>query len=232
MYTILEAHPLTMLIVIAAFLVTPLHIFATYAFSGASLRAGLSLAFIWLICGAVMFYVCIADVPSQLGLAGNLIVPLAWLTPSILLIAFRKLMTKAALSSRWLISLQLWRAIGAVFLIEMARGNLPGIFAYPAGIGDVAVAIIAAAVLIFYKKPAKLPARAIHLVGILGVLDFASAFFFGFFSAATPVQLFSFDNPNQVSLFPTGMIPLFLVPYAIFFHTLTWLNLARHGETD
>jgi hypothetical protein len=38
--------------------------------------------------------------------------------------------------------------IGAVFLLEMARGNLPGIFADPAGVGDVLVALVALVVLI------------------------------------------------------------------------------------
>ena len=124
------------------------------------------------------------------------------------------------LSSHWLIGLQLWRAIGAVFLIEMARGNLPGIFAYPAGVGDVLVAVVALLVLVRFKDFKQIPAGAIHLVGVLGVLDFLSAFFFGFTSSDTPIQLFSHDNPNQVILFPTGLIPLFLVPYAIFFHML------------
>jgi hypothetical protein len=32
---------------------------------------------------------------------------------------------------------------------------------------------------------------------------------------------------NNLILFPTGMIPLFLVPYAIFFHTLSLVNYAK-----
>ena len=64
------------------------------------------------------------------------------------------------------------------------------------------------------------------MVGV-GVLDFLSAFFFGFTSSRTPLQLFFPVVPNNVVAFPTGMIPLFLVPYAIFFHTLSALNYAR-----
>ncbi len=40
MYSILEAHPLTNFIVIAAMLVTPFYLFATFAFSDASLKKG------------------------------------------------------------------------------------------------------------------------------------------------------------------------------------------------
>ena len=230
MYPILEAHPLTIFIVMAAMLVTPFHLFATFAFSGASLKKGALLASLTLVCGAAMFLVCFANVPGRLGIAGNFIVPVAWILPSLILYFARDWALAEALSSKWLIGLQIWRAIGAVFLIEMVRGNLPGIFAYPAGIGDVVVAIVALAVLVRFRDLEEIPARAIHLVGVLGVLDFISAFFFGFTSSDTPLQLFSHANPNQTILFPTGLIPLFLVPYAIFFHVLAWLNLKKELE--
>ena len=229
MYTMLESHPVTIFVVIAAMLVTPLHLLATYAFSRASLKTGIVLSASWLIFGAIMFVVCLSDVPGKLGLAGNLIIPAVWALPSILLIINRDKWVSEELSNKWLVSLQLWRAIGAVFIIEMFMGNLPAIFALPAGIGDIAVALIAAGFLFVHRKSDRLPARAIHLVGVLGVLDFLSAFFFGFTSSATPLQLFSHDNPNPATLFPTGMIPLFLVPYAIFFHTLAWINEAKFG---
>ena len=67
------------------------------------------------------------------------------------------------------------------------------------------------------------------VVIILGVADFMSAFFFGFTSSESPVQIFYPEIKNNVILFPTGMIPLFLVPYAIFFHTLSYLNLKKFG---
>ncbi len=230
MYHILEAHPLTNFIVVAAMLVTPFYLFATFVFSDASPKKGAILGSVALVIGAGMFLVCLTALPGKLGLPGNLIIPAVWILPSVALLLGRNWVLSDPLSSQWIIGLQIWRAIGAVFLIELARGNLPGIFAYPAGVGDVLVAAVALIVLIRYRSSEQIPAGAIHLVGVLGVLDFVSAFFFGFFSSATPLQLFSHENPNQVSLFPTGLIPLFLVPYAIFFHTLAWLNLAKHAK--
>jgi len=35
---------------------------------------------------------------------------------------------------------------------------------------------------------------------------------------------------NNTTVFPTGMILLFLVPYASFSHTLSALNYAMHGR--
>jgi hypothetical protein len=64
----------------------------------------------------------------------------------------------------------------------------------------------------------------------LGIADFVSAFFFGFFSSAGPQQLLFPEVPNRALLFPTGLIPLFLVPYAIAFHTLSWLTLRRQRQ--
>jgi len=40
-------------------------------------------------------------------------------------------------SQHILIGLQLIRPVGMVFVVEHSQGNLPGIFAYPAGLGDL-----------------------------------------------------------------------------------------------
>ena len=37
----------------------------------------------------------------------------------------------------WLVGVQLYRALGVIFLILYAAGKLPGLFAWPAGLGDV-----------------------------------------------------------------------------------------------
>lgn len=228
MYTVTDAHPITIIVIIGAFLVTPIYALATYVFSGASKRKGLRIGAGFLVLGALMFWVCLADVPRRLDLPGNLIVPVAWVLPSLVLYWKRDWFVDRWLCQKWLIGLQLFRAIGAVFLIEMARGNIPGIFAYPAGLGDIAVALIALAVLVKFWNAERIPGVAVYLVIAVGVLDFLSAFFFGFGSSETPVQLFFPEIPNNVIVFPSGLIPLFLVPYAIFFHTLSWLSFRRH----
>lgn len=227
MYEITNAHPLTVIAIMSAFLLTPIYAMTTYVFSGASKKKGLRIGAGFLVFGALMFWVCIADVPRRLGLPGNLIVPATWILPSLILFLGRDWFLDKSLCQKWLIGLQLFRVIGGVFLIEMVRGNIPGVFAYPAGLGDLAVALVAALVLVKYWNAERIPGTAVYLVIILGVADFLSAFFFGFGSSETPVQLFFPEVPNQVILFPTGLIPLFLVPYAIFFHTLSWLSYRK-----
>jgi hypothetical protein len=230
MYELFDAHPVTLVVVMAALMVTPLHLLATYVFSGASARKGAIVAAVTLCWGAFMVWFCLARVVERSGPLGNLFVPMLWAAPSLLVWLARDWLLAEPLSQRWLIGLQLWRVIGALFLVEMARGQLPAIFALPAGIGDIAVALLAAVVLWRGRGKSELPAGAVIAVLALGIADFVSAFFFGFFSSAGPQQLFFPEVPNRALLFPTGLIPLFLVPYAIAFHTLSWLTLRRQRQ--
>ena len=48
----------------------------------------------------------------------------------------------AAVPQQWL-SVQLYRALGVIFLILYAAGKLPGQFALPAGVGDIAIGLLA-----------------------------------------------------------------------------------------
>ena len=226
-YVVMNAHELTVIIITAGMLLTPLFIFATFVFSGASFNKGLVLSTIWLAFGALMTWVCIARFQTQLDPWGGLLVPACWLTPSILLWIYRESILSHPLSQHWLVGLQIFRVIGGVFLLEMGRQNIPGIFAYPAGVGDIIVGLTALAIFLFHRRSPALPRWSIMLVLVLGILDFISAFFFGFFSSDNPAQLFFPDVENDLLLYPTGLIPLYLVPYAIFFHLLSWLSLKR-----
>ena len=224
MYTLMDAHPLTLIIIMSSVMVTPFYLLATYVFSGASPTKGLILGALFLVWGAVMAWFVLAQVHEGWGPLGQLVTAVCWVTPSVLLVAFRGWVLSDPLDQRWLVGLQVFRVIGGVFLIEYARGNLPGVFAYPAGIGDIAVGLLAAWLLLTYGKRGRLPAWGVLAVLVLGVADFIGAIFFGTTSSDGPIQLFTHDALHDPLVFPVGMIPLFLVPYAIFFHTLSWLT--------
>jgi hypothetical protein len=124
MNEIMDVHPVTIIVVIGIVMATPLNVFATYVFSGASRQKGLRIAIATMVFGARMFWVCVS-----------------------------------------------------IFL---------------------------------------------------------SALFFGFTSSASSLQLFHPAVPNHVIAFPTGIIPLVLVPYATLFHVLSALNYTMHerGKRD
>ena len=140
--------------------------------------------------------------------------------------AFRWALVGKGLSQHMLIGLQLVRPIGMLLVLEHLRGNAPAVLAYPAGLGDLLVFLLALAVLIRYRNQ-EIPNGAIILIFTVGIADFVSAFFFIFTSSATPFQLFAFDQPNQLTLYPTGLIPLFLVPYVVIFHILSITEMQR-----
>ncbi len=156
--------------------------------------------------------------------------PIVYLLTCIILVwLFRWKIVGSGLSQNLLLGLQIFRLIGVVFLIEHYRGNLPGIFAHPAGWGDLLVGLLALYVTIkFYNKD--IPNFWVKTVLILGVIDFVSAFFFGFTSSQTPFQLFAFDAPNSVIEYPTGIIPIYLVPYAFAAHILSWTEMNRKNK--
>ena len=178
MYSMMQVHPLTLMIIMSAMMVTPLFALATYAFSGASLKKGATIASVFLIWGGFMTWICLAAIPQSLGIPVTLIVPICWMAPTLILFRYQAWFLDKPLSQRLLVSLQLWRVVGALFLLEMARGNIPGIFAYPAGIGDVIVAAVAAWVLLKYKNAKTIPPQAVKLVIFCGVVDFFSAFLY------------------------------------------------------
>jgi hypothetical protein len=43
---------------------------------------------------------------------------------------------------KWIVSVQLYRAVGLIFLVLYAGGHLPGIFAWHAGVGGVLVGLL------------------------------------------------------------------------------------------
>ncbi len=57
-----------------------------------------------------------------------------------------------AVPQHWLVGVQLYRALGVIFLILYATGKLPGLFAWPAGLGDVLVGVLAPVVAIAYRR--------------------------------------------------------------------------------
>lgn len=189
---------------------------AGLAVTGAILLAVEAFAFVLVRYGA--FGTPLPDMPwfPLVSLAST--ATLAWLLKDRLL--------GAGVPQQLLIAVQLFRPIGMIFVWENSRGTLPASFALPAGWGDLIAGLVAAAVLIRYPQ-GEVPAQAVVLVAVVGLLDFTSAFFFGFTSSATPVQLFAFDNPNRVLEWPLGFIPALLVPYAVMAHLLSLAQLRR-----
>ena len=72
MYRILNAHPVSVIVVMAAMMVTPIYALGTYVASKASARKGALIGAGFLLWGAFMTWVCLADITRSVGPFGRL----------------------------------------------------------------------------------------------------------------------------------------------------------------
>lgn len=213
--TMMNAHWLTVFTITFSALFTVLYWFYVLPIEKAK-KAALATV----IVGAIAFTAVIFNIVNKLSSFGGLLIIFMWLWPAALVLLNRNSLSN--LDQKKLVGLQIFRLIGGLFLLEMARGYIPASFALPAGVGDLIVGLTAAFFVIFFKQ---IPRYGAIAVIVIGLADFASALFFGYTSSPGPFQLFGLGFDNQINLFPTGLIPLFLVPYAIAFHALSYINL-------
>ena len=133
-----------------------------------------------------------------------------------------------AVPQHWLIGVQLYRALGVIFLILYATGKLPGLFAWPAGLGDVVVGVLAPVVAIAYRLGPRENTYLVSAWNLFGLADLVVAVTAGFLTSPSPFQLFAFDLPNElVTEFPLVLIPVFLVPLSVLLHIASLAKLRR-----
>lgn len=142
--------------------------------------------------------------------------------------AVRRLLDATPLSR--LIRVQGLRVAGVVFLVEWAVGGLPGVFALPAGIGDIAVGLLAPVVARMVAQRAAMATAVAWLWNALGLLDFAGALATGFLSSPGPFQVLAPDGPNRLaSAYPLVLIPTFGVPIFLVLHAAAIWKLRREA---
>lgn len=111
-----------------------------------------------------------------------------------------------------------WRVVGFGFLLLYAHGVLPGVFAWPAGVGDVMVGLAAPLVVARLARDASAATSAglvrFHLLGLadFAVAVSAASLSSGVYPALVPGGVTS--APMEVwplSLFPTFIVPVFVI---------------------
>ncbi len=136
----------------------------------------------------------------------------------------------AATPQSLLVGVQIYRVEGVVFLILLAAGSLPAVFAVPAGSGDLAVGLLAPVIAWSFTRGMAGSTWLVRLWNLLGLVDLVVAVTTGFLSSPSPIQAFAFDNPNKlITAFPLVMIPVFLVPLAVLLHLASLATLSSHA---
>ena len=126
-----------------------------------------------------------------------------------------------------LIGVQVYRILGAVFLVLLAQGRVPGAFANPAGWGDLLVGVSAPIVAALYRSDAARWRGLAVFWNVFGLADLAVAVAMGVLTAPGGLQRLAFDTPNSlIASFPLVLIPTVLVPVSILLHVLS-LRLLR-----
>jgi len=127
-----------------------------------------------------------------------------------------------------LIGAQVFRVVGVLFLVAWSAGVLPGGFALPAGIGDVAVGLTAPFVATVVARRRSRSMMLAWLWAILGTTDLIAAVTLGVLHGGPPLGLFSGPiTTSAVAHYPLSLIPTFGVPLALLFHVRTFQILAR-----
>lgn len=138
----------------------------------------------------------------------------------------------AATPAPWLIGAQVYRVMGAVFLINWAHGALPSGFALPAGIGDIGVGLLALPVAVWVSSGSSTGRSAGIVWNLLGLADLITAVSMGAMTSPGPIHFFALDHPNYlIATFPTVLIPAFAVPVSFVLHVLSLRQLRRVGAT-
>jgi hypothetical protein len=138
--------------------------------------------------------------------------------------SFRELVLAADLP--FLTGLQAWRIGGFTFLALNSFGLLPGYFAWPAGLGDIAVGVTAPWVLAaLVRRPAFAATRTFVAWQFFGIVDLVAAVGIG----ALGARFLGLDPVAAGATAPMAHLPLVLVP-AFFVPAFVLLHLAALAQ--
>ena len=138
-----------------------------------------------------------------------------------------------AVPQRWLVGIQFYRALGVIFLILYGTGKLPGLFAWPASLGDVLVGVLAPVVAVAYARDPHQNGDLVSTWNLFGLADLVIAVSAGFLTSPSPFQLFAFEAPNElITTFPLVLVPVFLVPVSVLLHLASLTKLHRDALRD
>ena len=179
--------------------------------------------------GWLLLALVLAGSSPSLDAAGNGVVPVSF--PLFALISLGVALGLLAFSPDWrrvvdaipaesLISVQIFRLIGGIFLPLYAIGSLPRHFALPAGLGDIGVGLLAPLVALAVRNqvPGARPlALGWNLFGLLDLLV-AVGMGTGYLLLALQPGVHAPPTAAAMTFYPLVLIPTFAVPLGFILH--------------
>src|SRR5262249_34475929 len=127
-----------------------------------------------------------------------------------------------------MVSLNIVRVLGVLFLMLAAEERLTGPFPYSAAWGDIITGIGAVAVLWLLKDGSGRPTTVIAAWNLFGAADLVLAIAFGVASTeGSPLQLFPGPGSEAMQRVPWSFIPTVLVPIWLILHAIIAVQLQR-----
>ena len=191
----------------------------------AKLTAGLIAAWFIMALSASALHVFKTDPtvpPLPLGLAVVIPIVLFWLWFAT---SARFRHFALSLNPQTLTILQSWRIAGFAFLVLHTYGILPGVFALPAGWGDIVIG--ATAPLVAMKLTNSNHRKGFVLWQVLGIADLVTA--------VTNGTMARIISPHAVAtsamtVLPLSLIPTFAVPLFMIFHMICIVQARQVSE--
>ena len=144
--------------------------------------------------------------------------------------AFRELVLTVDL--RLVTGIQAWRFAGLAFLALYTYGILPGVFAWPAGLGDIAIGLTAPwMMLALLRSPAFAGGPMFKAWNLLGIADLVVAVSTGALVSSLATGAAGEITTAPMARLPLVVIPAFLVPVSTMLH-LTALFQAREQRAS
>ena len=133
-----------------------------------------------------------------------------------------------AVPQQWLIGVQLYRALGVIFLILYAAGKLPGLFAWPAGVGDIAIGLLAPVVGLAYARAPRDTAGLVRAWNVLRHLGSRRCRHDRLLNRAVAHPAHRVQPSSELmTMLPMVLIPVYLVPLSIMLHIASLAKLHR-----
>lgn len=130
-----------------------------------------------------------------------------------------------SLDLRLIVGMQAWRWAGLGFIFLYAYKVLPGLFALPAGLGDMAVGFTAPLMILGLTRPREFAAgRAFVRWNWLGILDLVVALCLG---ATLAVVSPGAISTAPMAALPLLIVPVFLVPLFLMLHATALMQSRR-----
>src|SRR5258706_6363394 len=134
----------------------------------------------------------------------------------------------ASLNLQTITFIQIGRIFGGAFLLEYLLGAIPGVFALPAGWGDVAIGLTAPLVAWMMISQTRFRLGMLLVWNILGLIDLVMAVSSGILTSRSTLGFLAGTTTSAaVTVLPLSLIPTFLVPFYLILHLITLVRSSK-----